>query len=875
MDGITVLSLFDGMSCGRLALERAGIKVKQYYAAEIDKHAIQVAKHNYPNMQHIGDVTQVKAKLLCLSEVYSYICNYDSNLQSNIREWEVLYWLDKNFTFSAKIGTQEPNEGQKVSKSSSIQRIEEVWFSNREMGSVRKFGDDTRSGSNGKENDIRTPQQLQCSEWRYDNDIYRRYKEENIGIAIRETKNGDSEKKNFGNIEETVFKGKESENYFGENKKSNVEEGCSGELLEREGEDRFSRTVKKEKRNGRAEKNSFIDEIVRELCGWNETEGIAQDYWNILRLHKEEQVTVVEYEGGYHIFKGKIDILCGGSPCQGFSFAGKQLAFDDPRSKLFFEFVRLKNECNPTYFMLENVKMKKEFEIIISKYMGVAPIEINSALLSAQNRVRLYWTNIANEPYGLFGDMQCMIPQPKDKGILLRDILESDVPDKYYLSEKMLQYFSNRAANFNQGKVNVREEEGKASCLTSSMATCDISDNFIKVDTNLKKSANQDKANCFTAGGNSGGLHSDMTLIVASRGRNPENPKSRESGLMAQMSCGTHAILIPEATKKGFTEINPGECFDFENPKSETRRGRKMEDKSNCLMAKETDFMHYTKDFKIRRLTPTECERLQTVPDNEIICIFALWLDQVKNYVNVVEQSPKLLKLALSVEKTELNEFAKFVIQNTFQRSQPTKHTVQVNVDTQIQKQTKQCTSVNQKESDTTVNNAESIVMCKGQNQGADSALQSAFINITEGRITHYGKEELHRKGSHFTNCLNGKKQLVLFGNEIMQLVKDVDVGVEKSKDMSYTSTMLSVLSMNSLEQMLATYYLFAKSAITGFTQDITNQNSLSVQFQINDGYSSIVSDTQRYRMLGNGWTVSVVSHIFSYLPKEYFEINV
>ena len=94
--------------------------------------------------------------------------------------------------------------------------------------------------------------------------------------------------------------------------------------------------------------------------------------------------------------------------------------------------------------------MKKEFEIIISKYMGVTPIEINSALLSAQNRVRLYWTNIANEPFGLFGDMQCTIPQPKDKGILLRDILESDVPDKYYLSEKMLEYFSNRAANFNQ-----------------------------------------------------------------------------------------------------------------------------------------------------------------------------------------------------------------------------------------------------------------------------------------------------------------------------------------------------------------------------------------------------------------------------------------
>jgi DNA (cytosine-5)-methyltransferase 3A len=284
--------------------------------------------------------------------------------------------------------------------------------------------------------------------------------------------------------------------------------------------------------------------------------------------------------------------------------------------------------------------------------------------MSAQNRVRLYWTNIANEPFGLFGDMQCMIPQPKDKGILLKDILESEVPDKYYLSEKMLAYFKNRAANFNQGKVNIREEEGKSSCLTSSMASCDISDNFIKVDTTLKPSKNQDKANCFTAGGNSGGLHSDMTFIcidtngrissektgtipasyasgpdnyysrpfiVASRGRNPENPKNRESGLNTEQmleprfdgktNCLTSVqkdnlvMQIPEATKKGYAEVKPGDCFDLTMPDSETRRGRLMEDKSNCLTAAKFDFMQYTEDYRIRRLTPTECERLQTVPD--------------------------------------------------------------------------------------------------------------------------------------------------------------------------------------------------------------------------------------------------------------------
>ena len=94
----------------------------------------------------------------------------------------------------------------------------------------------------------------------------------------------------------------------------------------------------------------------------------------------------------------KIDLLIGGSPCQGFSFAGKQLNFDDPRSKLFFEFTRLLKELNPTYFLLENVKMKKEYEDVITKWMGVEPHRINSKLLSKQNRERLYWTNIPVAP---------------------------------------------------------------------------------------------------------------------------------------------------------------------------------------------------------------------------------------------------------------------------------------------------------------------------------------------------------------------------------------------------------------------------------------------------------------------------------------------
>jgi DNA (cytosine-5)-methyltransferase 3A len=115
----------------------------------------------------------------------------------------------------------------------------------------------------------------------------------------------------------------------------------------------------------------------------------------------------------------KIDLMIGGSPCQGFSFSGKQLNFADPRSALYFEFVRLLKESKPKYFLLENVRMKKEYQEVITKDLGVEPIMINSSLLSAQNRVRLYWTNIPN------------ITQPKDLGILLKDVLQYEAENEY------------------------------------------------------------------------------------------------------------------------------------------------------------------------------------------------------------------------------------------------------------------------------------------------------------------------------------------------------------------------------------------------------------------------------------------------------------
>ena len=139
-----------------------------------------------------------------------------------------------------------------------------------------------------------------------------------------------------------------------------------------------------------------------------------------------------------------IDLVLAGSPCQGFSFAGKQLAFDDPRSALFFEFIRLLKAIKPKYFLLENVRMKQQYIDVITQQVSecypdhegndlfdskIEPILINSALLSAQSRQRLYWTNIPH------------VKQPEDLGIVLKDILEDEVEEHYLAGKNLLENY--------------------------------------------------------------------------------------------------------------------------------------------------------------------------------------------------------------------------------------------------------------------------------------------------------------------------------------------------------------------------------------------------------------------------------------------------
>lgn len=289
----------------------------------------------------------------------------------------------------------------------------------------------------------------------------------------------------------------------------------------------------------------------------------------------------------------KIDLIMGGSPCQGFSFAGKQLAFDDPRSALFFEFVKCVKELQPKYFLLENVRMKKEYLDVISEYMGVEPIMINSALVSAQNRVRFYWTNIPG------------IEQPEDRGIVLKDVLENDAEEPMY---------SNIYGGF--GEKKPREHFNKSVTIRANSGGGSIPNIKLKdFDKNLSKmTTKDDKSFCLTLN-----YHGAIAENSIERKQRTMIPTDKPETISVDKE--KKQLTIKEATKKGYTTIEDGDCFDMTFPNSKTRRGRNMKDKSNCLTAANYDYMRYEhsdedKEVYWRKLTPVECERLQTVPDN-------------------------------------------------------------------------------------------------------------------------------------------------------------------------------------------------------------------------------------------------------------------
>ena len=278
-----------------------------------------------------------------------------------------------------------------------------------------------------------------------------------------------------------------------------------------------------------------------------------------------------------------IDLILAGSPCQGFSFAGKQLAFDDPRSALFFEFLRILDECrafNPNVkFLLENVRMKQEYQDIISGYLKVKPVAINSSLVSPQNRYRLYWCNWD-------------ISQPEDKELVLKDILVEGYGDSVADQGRTVKQINvDKAAC-----LLARDYKGFGNQAMTGVRTCEL----------REYDKDEECHHVGTALDING--HDILKRVYSDTGKSPT---------LNSMGGGNREPKVLVARMVG-RRINPdtGKRDDYNTDITPKQRLEPRKDeKSGCLTTVEKDNLVVEKGT-YRPLLPIEMERLQTLPDN-------------------------------------------------------------------------------------------------------------------------------------------------------------------------------------------------------------------------------------------------------------------
>ena len=286
-------------------------------------------------------------------------------------------------------------------------------------------------------------------------------------------------------------------------------------------------------------------------------------------------------------FDHDIDLMMGGSPCQGFSFAGKQLNFDDPRSKLFFEFMRLRDELKPKYVLLENVRMSKQSQDVISKYMGFEPQALDSKYKSAQKRYRLYWWGrLTTCEAGTWVYEQMPIEEMRDKKIVMQDILEDG-----YATDVMTN------------------ADGKSHCLTARYNGAVWWNSIERKQRTmvLKDNPTVSRDGLIRVGTADLKGHDSIKRVYAQEGKAPT---------LTTMQGGHREpkVAIGRIVNRRLDENGTRKDDQLDLPFTRQLEVR-ADEKSNCLTTVQKDNVVVSKDMW-RKLTPLECERLQTIPDN-------------------------------------------------------------------------------------------------------------------------------------------------------------------------------------------------------------------------------------------------------------------
>lgn len=558
---MNVLSLFDGMSCGQIALEKAGIPVSKYHASEIDKYAIQVTQHNYPNTIQLGDVTQVRGEDLpkidlliggspCFIESTPIISKKVIKPIDSVEVGDLVLTHKNRYRRVMQVGSQYSELYRILSQSNTetlttaehpyyLRVRNRVWDNHRRTYKF-SFSDpkwvaikDIKKGDyvgtpilKTEKNPLNLTEEECFVIGLYIGDGHTRkdYRREEgrsrdrhwqLIISVGEHEVSKFEKevnlkyslmKHTKNVRRAIFSSKRLVKYVEENcgcgadnkmfsknildlPKALLEKVIDGYLfldgscrkniyrattISRQLVETLTLAVAKVYKTTtcveftkRPKKCLIEGRVVNQKDTW--TISFRKDHpkgsrawiigdciWNPVKLVEKTGYTSKVYnieveEDNSYIANNNIV-----HNCQGFSSAGKQLNFEDPRSKLFFEYVRLLKECEPKYFLLENVVMKKEWENIISEYLGVKPILINSSLVSAQNRRRLYWTNIPN------------VQQPEDQNIYWKDVQMDNAKDVYYVTDKMMAWVNKNPKRKNKFKIYEKTTKEKMQMLEAS-----------------------------------------------------------------------------------------------------------------------------------------------------------------------------------------------------------------------------------------------------------------------------------------------------------------------------------------------------------------------------------------------------------------------
>lgn len=537
---------------------------------------------------------------------------------------------------------------------------------------------------------------------------------------------------------------------------------------------------------------------------------------------------------------GEFDLLLAGFPCTNLSFAGKRaglatkdnieiLTLDqyldlkdadfefEGQSYLFWEFMRVLTALrrrNPNImFLLENVEMGKKWECVLSDAIGIRGVHINSALVSAQNRKRIYWSNIRVREEGLFGYRFTDIPQPDDRGILLRDILEKEVDEKYFLKDNIAanvikRFEFNKAKGYGYGG-RIHDENGKMGAVRL-------------------------------------GGHGEYDLIQEQT---------------------SEYLRVPDANKhlqKNLTDVNEkAQTFLATSGKGAWANGMSL----------------VSNGFRIRRLTPTECARLQTIPD------WYKW-EYVKKYIDINLCEPNVeLTAAKDILQTKRPDYVICTILGSSEQ-------VQLMKDQKL---------INQKNAQWTVaiDNVPHIsdyASCtiKGLRGMEQQTLSHFSLNMKRYvlYVEKLSTEEMEVQKDYAQNIIAVLKfteiqvRLIKGTKNEKNILEFVDICQRKEECQRIERFMKITLAENCKDMNVFIISILIKQIIGLRTCIFSNlkmsTKKLMLSFQLSPlnlssvallnlrmGIIESTSETQQYRMLGNGWTVEVIKHIFSFMRLE------